>query len=338
MLAVSSIADRTLAIDALTRPIQPSMEALQDFLDAEVAAFEPEVRDLAANCIRNSGKRIRPMLVFYGGWGAATEHREALVRAAAVVELVHLATLVHDDILDKARLRHNTSTLNEEYGSDIAVLVGDALFAHALHLAAQFPDVTVCRLVSASTRRVCAGEIAQNFERGNARLTFDTYYRIIELKTAELFHVSAQLGALIGGHGEAFSQAAGVYGRHLGTAYQIFDDLADLRAPEEQIGKTLGTDLANGKYTLPLLLLREAVGEKETQMLARHGDNGKAHLLHQAFVDHAVYTGVATAFDTQVSAALAALEPFAEIPAVEPLRDLANFVRALPRRYLPAES
>jgi octaprenyl-diphosphate synthase len=175
-----------------------------------------------------------------------------LVRVAAVVELVHLATLVHDDIMDEAELRRNRRTAAREYGPVAAVLLGDALFSHALHLASQFPTTEVC-LASPSPRAGCApAKSCRPCAGARWNVTLADYRRVIDLKTAELFRVSCALGSRLAGAQSGFVEAAGRFGRHLGIAYQIYDDLADYFGEEKRIGKTLGTDLASGKLTLPL--------------------------------------------------------------------------------------
>jgi octaprenyl-diphosphate synthase len=174
--------------------LKPHMAELDRFLREQIAVFEPEIRTMADYCIDTSGKRIRPALVFLSGWRPSGSPSPDLVKAAAVVELVHLATLVHDDIMDQADLRRNRRTAAREYGATAAVLLGDALFSHALHLAAQFPTTEVCLMVSESTRRVCAGEIVQTMRRGSTNITREDYWRIIDLKTAELFRASCHLG------------------------------------------------------------------------------------------------------------------------------------------------
>lgn len=245
--------------------VAPHFAALDVFLREQLVAFEPEIREMADYCIDTSGKRIRPALVFFSGWQEAEITPQSdLVKVAAVVELVHLATLVHDDIMDEAEVRRARPTASRQYGAAAAVLLGDALFSHALHLAALFPTTDVCRAVSESTRRVCAGEIVQTLRRRTVAVTRADYDRVIDLKTAELFRISCALGARLGGYAEGFVEDAARFGRHLGIAYQIYDDLADFFGREQRIGKTLGTDLASGKLTLPLLLLRErlSVGDR----------------------------------------------------------------------------
>lgn len=251
--------------------VAPHMRALDAFLREQLMEFEPEIREMADYCIDTSGKRIRPALVFFSGWSAdeSAAPSSDLVKVAAVVELVHLATLVHDDIMDDADTRRSRPAASRKFGPAAAVLLGDALFAHALYLAASFPTTGVCEAVSQSTRRVCAGEIVQTMRRRSVAITRDDYDRVIDLKTAELFRVSCELGARLGGYGETFAADAASFGRNLGMAYQIFDDLVDFFGREQRIGKTLGTDLASGKLTLPLLFLRADLPDDERVLLDR---------------------------------------------------------------------
>lgn len=256
-------AGASLGAEALARPVEALIEALNAFLEAQVTVFEPEVQPLVRYTFAHRGKRIRPLLVFYAGSGAAQAHNEALVRVAAIVELVHLATLVHDDILDGASLRHRTATAERTYGTSNAVLLGDVLFAQALKLAADFPTTDVCQAVAEATRRVCSGEIVQTLRPDSAQLpSEDDYYRVIRLKTAELFAVSARLGARVVESPPEAVEAAEHYARCLGLAYQVYDDLADLLAQEHQAGKTLRTDLETGKWTLPVLRWLQASGQR----------------------------------------------------------------------------
>jgi len=313
---------------ALTQPLAPLLSQLDAFLEEESAAFEPEVREMVRYAFAHSGKRLRPILVFYSGWGAP-EKAADLVKAAAIVEMVHLATLVHDDILDDASLRHGAPTLVEKYGAHASVLVGDAMFSQALCLASEFGTTEVCRVVARATRRVCAGEIGQTFARGDDHLSREKYFRVIELKTAELFRASCRLGAYAAGYGEAFAGAADAYGMHLGTAYQLYDDVADLVGDEKKIGKTLGTDLASGKFTLPLLLLIENLPEEarrgELARLAGMGPAELAGILQEGTVMERVHG----AFRAQIDAARSALVPFPEIPGAAPLCGLADYVGGL---------
>jgi octaprenyl-diphosphate synthase len=260
---------------AIMDPLRGAFGALETFLDRQVGAFEPEVQPLVRYCFGHSGKKLRPILVF----SMALEQPdapapEAVIKAAAIVELVHLATLVHDDILDEADLRHRTETVVARYGAHVAVLLGDALFAHALHLAAGYPSVDMCRAVSLATRQVCSGEIAQTFARGSGIPGVEAYFRMIDLKTAELFAVSAWAGGFLAGFAPEQLAAAERFARELGIAYQLYDDAADIFGREAQAGKTLGTDLATGKHTLPTLYWLDSLGARDrADMIGRLGRN-----------------------------------------------------------------
>ena len=311
--------------------LKPSMLQLDAYLRSQLQVFEPEIRDMADYCIDTSGKRIRPALVFLSGRRHDGEASEELVRVAAVVELVHLATLVHDDIMDEADLRRNRRTASKEYGAEAAVLLGDALFSHALNLATQFPTTEVCAAVSESTRRVCAGEIIQTLRRGSTNISRADYRRIIDLKTAELFRVSCFLGARLSGYSPDFVEAASEFGRHLGIAYQIYDDLADFYGVENRIGKTLGTDLASGKITLPLLELMDRLPADERAELIEEILKRRAPQLAlriRQMNDLGVFGVVDAAIGEELRVAEEKLRPHASLAPVPLLLRLAEVLRA----------
>ncbi|MSU70227.1 MAG: polyprenyl synthetase family protein [Opitutaceae bacterium] len=308
------------------------MAELDRFLRNQIAAFEPEVREMANYCIDTTGKRIRPALVFFSGWREPAAVSPDLVRIAAVVELVHLATLVHDDMMDEAELRRGRRTAARAFGPVAAVLLGDALFSHALHLASQFPTTEVCLAISDSTRKVCAGEIIQTLRRGSVDVSLADYRRVIDLKTAELFQVSCVLGSRLAGCAADYVDAAGRFGRRLGIAYQIYDDLADYFGEEKRIGKTLGTDFASGKLTLPLLTLLERVSGNERAALleeiqGRRPSQLELHLSQMAA--HGVFPVVAAAVQAEIAAASAVLAPW---PNLAPTRLLLGLCDVLRRR------
>lgn len=310
--------------------LRPHMTALDGFLREQIAAFEPEIRGMADYCIDTSGKRIRPALVFLSGWNDRNAVQPELVRVAAVVELVHLATLVHDDIMDEADLRRGRRTATREYGPEAAVLLGDALFAHALHLASLFPTPAVCRAVSDSTRKVCAGEIIQTLRRRDVNVTLNDYHRVIDLKTAELFRVSCALGSELAGYSPGFVSAAATFGRQLGVAYQIYDDLADFFGHEKKIGKTLGTDLHSGKVTLPLLLLLQTMdsGEREELLSEIRGERPArpGHWI-AGMEEKGVFERVGADIESELVAGDDALAPFAAMAPTKGLRQLSDVLR-----------
>lgn len=313
-------------------PIKPYLGELDLFLQSQVLQLEPEIQEHVRYVFSHSGKRLRPMLVAYSGWnGPAANSPADLVRLGSIIELVHLATLVHDDILDEADTRHRQETAAKKFGPAAAVLIGDVLFSHALKLAAEFPTTEVCRMVAQATARVCAGEIAQTYHRGEVNYSRDFYFRVIQLKTAELFDVACALGAKVAGYPDAFSEAAGLFGRHLGTAYQIFDDLVDLYADESMIGKTLGTDLGKGKFTLPLLLLLEKLEPVERdELMARFKDGDRTVVddFTKRLHDFPIFDEVVGVFEAELAKATEAVASYAELPPVAAMQKIAQLVRA----------
>jgi octaprenyl-diphosphate synthase len=310
--------------------VSPQMAALDRFMRHQVDCFEPEIRGMAAYCLDTTGKRLRPTMVFISGWQGDGVVSDDLVRAAGVVEMVHLATLVHDDIMDRADLRRNRRTAAREFGPDAAVLLGDALFSQALHVASQFPTTEVCRMVSESTRKVCSGEIMQTLRRRDISISLAEYRRMIDLKTAELFRVSCFLGARLSGHTEAFVRAADQFGQHLGIAYQIYDDLADFVGEEARIGKTLGTDLATGKLTLPLMFLLEQVSTDEREAIIgalRGGQPLGLAASRQRMTELGIAARVVTAIDEELQVAARHLEPFNALAPVPLMLQLGSLLK-----------
>ena len=330
-VTVSPPVSRPHAFATVFALLTPHMAELDRFLRGQMTSFEPEIRGMADYCIDTSGKRIRPALVFLSGWRGPGAVTPDLVRVAAVVELVHLATLVHDDIMDEADVRRSRRTAAREFGPTAAVLLGDALFAHALHLATQFPTTEICAAVSDSTRKVCAGEIVQTLRRGSTNVTRADYQRIVDLKTAELFRVSCFLGARLAGFEGGYVEAVSRFGRHLGIAYQIYDDLLDFFGEETRVGKTLGTDLASGKLTLPLLILLERLSADERTTLTAElaGGSPPQPLLRLGQMrELGVFAAVSQAVEAEIAAAIGALRAWPDAPPTPLLLGLCDVLHA----------
>ena len=239
--------------------INSGLYAVEERIRAQAREFDPAVEGYVAYAIESNGKRLRPALALLAGGATGSVTNEHL-DLAVMVELIHAATLVHDDILDSADTRRGKPTPNAKWGNSLSVLLGDCLFAHALKLAASFPTPEICRAVASATNTVCSGEILQTQARRNFRFTRADYFKVLSMKTGELFALSCDLGALLCGPTAAQRQALRDYGMALGTAYQIYDDCMDLFGTEDSAGKSLGTDLAKGKLTLPMLVVLESGG------------------------------------------------------------------------------
>lgn len=240
----------------LFAPIRDELAEAERVFQRELRSRFPFVQHLVDHCGDYQGKRLRPALLLLAGraCGAITPAHPVL---AAVVEMIHTATLVHDDVLDESMVRRHAATVNAEWGNETAVLLGDYLFTHAFHLAASLESTLACRLIGEATNKVCEGEMQQVHHRGNLDLDEASYFAIIEGKTAELTAVACRLGAHHAGADQATTEALERYGRNLGIAFQIADDVLDIWGEERVTGKSLGTDLEKQKLTLPVIRLLE---------------------------------------------------------------------------------
>lgn len=234
--------------------VKPELRIIERIIQKQADEFDPAVKGYISYVCNTSGKRIRPALAILAGGatGGVTEEHRTL---AVILELVHIASLVHDDIMDGASIRREMPTAAAKWGPALSVLLGDSLFAYALEMATRFDDATVARRIARASRDVCCGEIIQTQRRFDFNLSLADYFRVIEMKTAALFASATELGALINKQSDTVVSTMRDFGLKLGTAYQIYDDCLDLVGDEKIVGKTLGTDLAKGKLTLPLLYL-----------------------------------------------------------------------------------
>lgn len=238
--------------------LEGSRSAFEQFLQAQVGTFEPELKEVVEAVLRHPGKRLRPLFVFASAQMLQKPTEQAL-RMAAVVEFLHLATLVHDDILDNAQTRHGAPAHHLLFNTKISVLTGDTLFLRANELAAMEDDIWVGRVVSKVAKDTCSGEIAQGLrENANAPLSFADYERQILGKTGRLFGLSCALGGFLAQMTEAERQRLQRYGELFGIAYQLYDDVVDVWGDETEYKKTLHTDQAQHKWTLPWILLHQA--------------------------------------------------------------------------------
>lgn len=240
----------------IVEPVEPFLDAVGKRLAEQVNAFDPALSQYAEYALTGNGKHLRPTLVALAA-NSLGKANDSHVTVAAIIEMVHLATLVHDDVMDEAEIRRGKLTLAANWGNEIAVLFGDCLFAQALKLAASFPTPEICRAVASATNTVCSGEILQTRHRKSFELSQKEYFRVLEMKTGELFALSCDMAAFLSHATPAQRNALREFGMSFGVAYQIYDDCVDLFGTEKQAGKSLGTDLAKGKLTYPVLLAWE---------------------------------------------------------------------------------
>jgi octaprenyl-diphosphate synthase len=264
---MSTIPPMTANLNSLTECIAPHLAAVDETFNAELRSEIKCVNTLVKHVSRFRGKMLRPCLVLL--WGkAAGELTEAHVTIATVVEMVHMSTLVHDDVLDEAELRRKGATINHLRGNEAAVLLGDYLISHSYHLCSSLDSQFASRTIGRTTNEVCEGELLQIDNRNNLELDEETYLKIIDRKTASLTAACCLLGAKLAGASEAAVRHADTFGRCIGTAFQIQDDILDIVGDVADVGKTLGIDIEKVKLTLPVIhFLRTA--PREHRLLLR---------------------------------------------------------------------
>lgn len=336
-----------------TQPLEPDLASiiatlhgplaqLTSFLSEQVNEFEVEVHEAVEYAISHQGKRLRPVLAFYSGLQQVDKPASLeLIKAAAIIELVHLATLVHDDIIDGATLRHQTETISTKYGPNFAVLLGDALFAHALTLTTDFEGNRVCREVSTAMRRVCSGEISQSLNLEDTEQSLAQYFRIIDMKTAELFSLSCLLGSYLSEDEPSLTQAKSNFGRNLGMAYQIFDDVVDIWGEEKAIGKTLGTDLNKKKFTLPVLLLLSKLDSDSRQafideVLMDENVQNSRHKILEVMEEKQIGQLTLAYFRKHTDAAKSIVVQYPDASFAKPFATMVDYLEYQMHKILPA--
>jgi len=253
-------------IDSLL-PLRADLEEVERIIANELTSSHKEFADILNHISNYKGKRLRPALLLAcaHACGITNENHWVL---AAVVELIHTASLVHDDVLDASQMRRHLPAVHTLWGTKSAVLLGDCLFTNAFHMASKLDNPRACKVIGRSANRVCEGELLQGFHSGDLHISEATYLDIIDGKTAEMIAASCELGAAYAGASEKVIDSMQSFGRNLGMAFQIADDILDLVGNENQTGKSLGTDLEQKKLTLPIIyLLQNGTQEDKSSMI-----------------------------------------------------------------------
>lgn len=318
----------TAQLAMLYAPVAEDLAASEAVLREEVRSHVDFVEELTGRVELYRGKRLRPALLLLCGKACGNVKSDHHV-LAAVVEMIHAATLVHDDVLDGASVRRHVATVNAQWGAEASVLLGDFLFTHAFHLAASLESTYACRAIGRSTNRVCEGELHQIARRGAFELSEDEYLDILQGKTAELIECCTRLGARFAGASQAVQDELGAYGRNLGLAFQIADDLLDLVSETDATGKSLGTDLANQKPTLPLIRFRQTASRDALErcreiFMATGGDQKSAMV--ELLLQSDAFEYARSKARVFADEALANLDCLAPSPAKQVLENLTRFV------------
>ena len=256
------------ALDRLTGLVRADLDRVNALILERMHSSVPLIPQLAGHIIAAGGKRLRPMLTLASArmCGYVGVRHVAL---AAAVEFIHTATLLHDDVVDASDLRRGLATANAVWGNKPSVLVGDFLFSRAFQLMVEDGSLAVLDILSRASAVIAEGEVLQLVTSNDTDTTEADYLRVIDAKTAELFAAASRIGAVLGERSEAEERALEVYGRNLGVAFQLVDDVLDYSAREAELGKTVGDDFREGKITLPIVLALHAADDRERQFWRR---------------------------------------------------------------------
>jgi octaprenyl-diphosphate synthase len=316
-----------VTLESIRAPIAADMEEVDRVILRRLSSEVVLIRQIAGYIIESGGKRLRPALVLlaanaFGAQGGAKHEM------AAVIEFIHTATLLHDDVVDDSTLRRGRNTANAEFGNSASVLVGDFLYSRAFQMMVDVGDVRIMRVMANATNVVAEGEVLQLLNVNDADTDEDAYLKVIRYKTAKLFEAATETGAILGGASEEQVRALATYGMHLGTAFQLVDDILDYSGDLALTGKNVGDDLAEGKPTLPLIhVMRE--GSAAQREVIRQAIEGEGNADLEAVLAAIEATGAlayAKRRSQQESAlATSALGAIPDSPCRDSLLQLAHF-------------
>src|ERR1700730_15540357 len=236
----------------VTQLVQPQLDQVQERIIKQATAFDPAIEGYVSYAIGGHGKRLRPLVALLAG-GATGQINTGHVDLAVIVELIHGATLVHDDIMDEAERRRAQPTVNARWGNSLSVLLGDCLFAHALTLSTNFENADISRAIARTASEICSGEMIQTQRRFDLKLEVEDYLRIVEMKTGSLFAAAAELGAIISEADARSVEILKTFGMRVGTAYQIYDDCWTFAGVKERPGKRSEPICARASLLYPFL-------------------------------------------------------------------------------------
>ncbi len=260
-------------LNAIQTLIQNEMQQVDSAILAQLNSDIPLVNQLGFYIIQSGGKRIRPMIALLAGEALGGNHID-VANCAAFIEFVHTATLLHDDVVDESDLRRGKPTANAQFGNSASVLVGDFIYTRAFQMMTQLNSLDILRIMSNAMNVISEGEVQQLINCNNPKTTEADYMKVIYSKTARLFEVSTQCAAVVSGATKEQEIALQEYGRYLGTAFQLVDDVLDYSANSQALGKNIGDDLAEGKPTLPLLHAMRHGSKEQAELIANAIENG----------------------------------------------------------------
>ena len=314
-------------IDSVRQLLADDLEAVNTLIHSSLHSDVALINQLSNYIVNSGGKRLRPMLVLLAANACAckgTRH----INLAAVIEFIHTATLLHDDVVDASQLRRGNITANALWGNEASILVGDFLYSRAFEMMVAADDMRIMEIMSHTTNTIAEGEVLQLLNCHDAETTESSYMDVVNRKTARLFEAAAQIGAVLSQQPEQIETALASYGLHLGVAFQLIDDVLDYSASPEDTGKNVGDDLAEGKPTLPLIHAIHRGTPGQAKLIRKAIENG-GHDNMQAVCAIIESTGgipyTAQAAQREADLAIKALKPLPESAYKEALYGLAEF-------------
>ena len=272
-IRVSSFSAKFVQLEELRRFIEADMQRVDTVIRQRLHSDVVLIQQVSEYIIASGGKRLRPALVLLAA-GAFSYQGDKHHELAAVVEFIHTATLLHDDVVDESHLRRGRETANAIFGNAASVLVGDFLYSRAFQMMVDVGSMRVMEVLSDATNTIAEGEVLQLMNCHDPDIDEERYLQVIRYKTAKLFEAASRLGGILGGASREDEEAIAAYGMHLGTAFQLIDDVLDYSGHADEIGKNLGDDLAEGKPTLPLIYVMKHGNAAQTAVVRKAIENG----------------------------------------------------------------
>ena len=322
-----------MSLDEIYKPISDELDQVDRLLDISLkSGSNKTIEGINRYVLESPGKRIRPALVILSaktvsrrakGEALAKRGRQ-LIKIASAVELIHMASLIHDDVLDHASLRHNKPSVNYKWGNEVSIALGDYLYSKAFELIATCKNTEVLTCLSQAVAQMCEGELTQVKERDSLQLKKRQYLVIVKRKTASLMASCCRAGAALVGGRFVYKQALTDYGLNFGIAFQVMDDYLDLTATSEELGKPAGLDITMGELTLPLLILPESKRKKLLQM--NKTAKNRIGLIKEALTKSGALVRTRKFIDSYISRAKESLCPCRDSKYKKSLEDLADFI------------
>ncbi len=324
---------KIINIEHIRELVEADMLLVNSLIEKSLYSEVELIDQLSHYIINSGGKRLRPVVVLLSSRVfsyAGNQH----INLAAIIEFIHTATLLHDDVVDASLLRRGHATANQRWGNEASVLVGDFVYSRAFQMMVNIDSMCVMKILSEATNTIAEGEVQQLINRHDPKTSKENYLKVIRDKTAKLFEAAARLGAVISHSTEKEEQAMAAYGRHLGTAFQLIDDVFDYNSSPEELGKNIGDDLAEGKPTLPLLYAMWHGNEAETKIIHSAIENGGLQNIDQ--IKAAIISTGAISYTEKIAneEAELAINAIKDLPSSEHLDALKNLAKfSVTRQY-----